>query len=67
MNDLTRQTTEKYNALNKKKIEIEEELNVKKGKISDLERLIADLKKQLDDEIKKQKMSSEALLEDLKK
>jgi hypothetical protein len=35
--------------LNKKKIEIEEELNVKKGKISDLERLIADLKKQLDD------------------
>ena len=63
MNDLTRETTEKYNSLNKKKVEIEEELNVKKGKISDLERLIADLKKQLDDEIKKQKMSSETLLE----
>lgn len=36
MNDLTRQTSEKYNSLNRKKIEIEEELNVKKGKISDL-------------------------------
>ena len=36
MNDLTRQTSEKYNNLNRKKIEIEEELNVKKGKISDL-------------------------------
>ena len=51
--------------MNRKKIEIEEELNVKKGKIADLERLITDLKKQLDEEIRKQKMSSEALLEDL--
>jgi hypothetical protein len=31
----------------KKKIEIEEELNVKKGKISDYEKLIGDLKRQL--------------------
>ena len=65
MNDLTREQTEKYNALNKKKIEIEEQLNVKKGKIADLERLITELRKQLEDEIKKQKLSSEALLEEL--
>jgi len=31
----------------KKKIEIEEELNLKKGKLTELERMIADLKKQL--------------------
>lgn len=37
-------------------------MNVKKGKIADLERLITDLKKQLDEEIRKQKLSSEALL-----
>lgn len=33
--------------------------------MADLERLISDLKRQLDDEIKKQKLSSEALLEEL--
>ena len=49
----------------KKKIEIEEELNVKKGKIGDLERLISDLKKQLEEEMRKQKLSAEALLEEL--
>jgi hypothetical protein len=38
---------------------------VKKGKITDLEKLIAELKKQLEDEMKKQKMSADALLEDL--
>ena len=36
INELTREQSEKYNSLNKKKIEIQEELNVKKGKISDL-------------------------------
>ena len=63
MNDLSREQSDKYNRLNQKKIEIEEELNVKKGKIGELERLIADLKRQLEDEIKKQKLSSEALLD----
>lgn len=36
INELTREQSDKYNSLNKKKIEIQEELNVKKGKISDL-------------------------------
>ena len=36
INDLTREQSEKYNTLNRKKIEVEEELNVKKGKVSDL-------------------------------
>lgn len=63
MNEYVREQNEKYNSLMKKKIQIEEELNVKKGKIGDLERLITDLKKQLDDQIRKQKLSSEALLE----
>ena len=36
INDLNKEHGDKYTALNRKKIEIEEELNVKKGKISDL-------------------------------
>ena len=36
INDLAREHTDKYSALNRKKIEIEEELNVKKGKVGDL-------------------------------
>ena len=38
---------------------------MKKGKITDLERLISDLKKQLEEEMRKQKMSAESLLEEL--
>lgn len=49
----------------RKKIDIEEELNMKKGKIQELEKLCAQLKRQIEDEIKKQKMSSESLLEEL--
>ena len=36
INDLTKEHGDKYSALNRKKIEIEEELNVKKGKVGDL-------------------------------
>ena len=46
----------------KRKIDIEEELNMKKGKIQELEKLCAELRKQIEDEIKKQKLSAESLL-----
>lgn len=36
MNDYVKQQNEKYNMLMKKKIDIEEELNMKKGKIQQL-------------------------------
>ena len=65
MNDYVKEQNEKYNSLMKKKIDIEEELNMKKGKIQELERLCAELKRQIEEEIKKQKMSAESLLEDL--
>ena len=36
MNDYVREQNEKYNQLMKRKIDIEEELNMKKGKIQEL-------------------------------
>lgn len=62
MNDYVREQNEKYNQLMKRKIDIEEELNMKKGKIQELEKLCAELRKQIEDEIKKQKLSAESLL-----
>ena len=49
MNEYVKEQNDKYNALMKKKIEIEEELNTKKGKIQELERLITELKRQIED------------------
>lgn len=49
MSEYVREQNEKYNSLMKKKIEIEEELNTKKHKITDYEKLISELKKQLED------------------
>ncbi len=64
MNEYIKQQNEKYNKLMKKKIDAEESLNTK---ISSLEAEVVKLKKQLEDEVKGQRMSSEQLIEQLKK
>lgn len=54
--------TDKYNALNKRKLELEDEAAMRRKKIETLEGDIDELKKRLDEEIKKQKLSADRLM-----
>lgn len=48
MNEYVIEQNEKYNVLMRKKIEIEEDLNVKKNKVHELEKLCAELRRQIE-------------------
>ncbi len=49
----------------RKKLELEDELAMKKKKIETLEGDVDELKKRLEEEIKKQKLSADKLMEEL--
>ena len=49
MNEYVIEQNEKYNVLMRKKIEIEEDLNVKKNKVHELEKLCAELRRQIEE------------------
>lgn len=65
MASYVREQNEKYNQLMKKKLELDDELAMKKRKIETLDRDIEELKKKLEEEIKKQKTSADKVMEEL--
>jgi chromosome segregation ATPase len=65
MASYVREQNEKYNQLMKKKLELDDELAMKRKKLETLERDIEDLKRRLEEEVKKQKLSADKLVEEL--
>ncbi len=57
--------TDKYNALQRRKLELDDEVTMRKKKIETLESDIDELKKRLEEEVKKQKLSADRLMEEL--
>ena len=67
MSDKERQAQERWNELNRKKIELEDEIVMKKKRIDGLEKDLQEARKRLEDEIARQKMSADKVVEELKK
>ena len=62
MANYVREQNQKYNLLMRKKLELEDELAMKKKKIETLEGDVDQLKKRLEEEVKKQKLSADKLM-----
>ena len=67
MSDKERQAQERWNELNRKKIELEDEIVMKNKRIDGLEKDLQEARKRLEDEIARQKMSADKVVEELKK